>query len=137
MATYKFYGLNRLVCRSRLILRQQQQQIVPSSVRCCASAAPTKKSPNSTLRLLLIGMGVGGVVGSGYSGYVSYTKSRLFSDIGMQTEAQPPHVIDRLPDVKITRKVVNPKDESNLDLVLFQFQTCPFCCKVTTIRIYI
>lgn len=38
--------------------------------------------------------------------------------------------IDKLPDVKITRKLYNPKDKSGLDLVLFQYQTCPFCCKV-------
>lgn len=36
-------------------------------------------------------------------------------------------IIDRLPDVRITRRIVGAVD---LDLVLFQYHTCPFCCKV-------
>lgn len=28
------------------------------------------------------------------------------------------------------RKIINANDTTGLDLVLFQFQTCPFCCKV-------
>lgn len=27
-------------------------------------------------------------------------------------------------------QVINEADTSNLQLVLFQYQTCPFCCKV-------
>lgn len=33
-------------------------------------------------------------------------------------------------DAKITKRYVNQQDNSNLEIVLFQFQTCPFCCKV-------
>lgn len=126
MAIVKLTSFNQIIHRSRLIF---QQNAFATTVRFYSSAA-AKSPPKSAVRLLLIGMGVGGLVGSGYSGYVSYTKSRVFSDVGMQTNSSPPHVIDQLPDVKITRKIVNPKDESNLDLILFQFQTCPFCCKV-------
>ena len=35
-----------------------------------------------------------------------------------------------MPDVPIMRKIVNPNDKTGLDIILFQFQTCPFCCKV-------
>lgn len=28
------------------------------------------------------------------------------------------------------RKIINPNDKTGLDIILFQFQTCPFCCKV-------
>lgn len=28
------------------------------------------------------------------------------------------------------RKIYNEKDKTSLDIILFQFQTCPFCCKV-------
>lgn len=27
-------------------------------------------------------------------------------------------------------QIINESDKSNLQLVLFQYQTCPFCCKV-------
>lgn len=38
--------------------------------------------------------------------------------------------LDRLPKVPISYKIVNSKDKTNLNLVLFQCQTCPFCCKM-------
>lgn len=38
--------------------------------------------------------------------------------------------IERLPKVAITHKIVNSNDKTNLDLILFQCQTCPFCCKM-------
>lgn len=28
------------------------------------------------------------------------------------------------------RKIINPDDKTGLDIMLFQFQNCPFCCKV-------
>lgn len=42
----------------------------------------------------------------------------------------PVTIIDKLPNVRITRKIVGARDKIDLDLVLFQYQTCPFCCKV-------
>lgn len=39
-------------------------------------------------------------------------------------------IIEKLPNVRITRKIVGSKDKTNLNLILFQYQTCPFCCKV-------
>jgi microsomal prostaglandin-E synthase 2 len=39
-------------------------------------------------------------------------------------------VLDKMPDVPIMRSIVNPNDKTGLEIILFQFQTCPFCCKV-------
>lgn len=39
-------------------------------------------------------------------------------------------ILDELPSVPIMRKIINPNDKTGLDIILFQFQTCPFCCKV-------
>lgn len=39
-------------------------------------------------------------------------------------------LLDKKPDVKIMRQIINENDNSGLDITLFQFQTCPFCCKV-------
>lgn len=38
--------------------------------------------------------------------------------------------MDHPPNVPIDYKIVNPDDKTNLDLILFQCQTCPFCCKM-------
>jgi microsomal prostaglandin-E synthase 2 len=45
-------------------------------------------------------------------------------------------ILDKKPDVSIMRKIINPSDKSDLDIVLFQFQTCPFCCKVRSFLDY-
>lgn len=39
-------------------------------------------------------------------------------------------MLDKHPRVKIARKIHNPNDKSGLNITLFQYQTCPFCCKV-------
>jgi microsomal prostaglandin-E synthase 2 len=41
-----------------------------------------------------------------------------------------------MPDVPIMRKIINPNDKSGLEITLFQFQTCPFCCKVRSFLDY-
>ncbi|KAA0192305.1 hypothetical protein HAZT_HAZT001440 [Hyalella azteca] len=37
---------------------------------------------------------------------------------------------ERPKETKIAKSVVNPRDASGLKLTLYQYQTCPFCCKV-------
>lgn len=101
----------------QLLHRNYSQQI---------GSAPVKKMSNT--KLMLISIGIGGLLGTGYSGYVSITSG---DSNGLTTQTKPA-VIDKFPDnVKITRKIYNPNDNTDLDLVLFQYQTCPFCCKVS------
>lgn len=70
---------------------------------------------------------LGGVIGSGWT---LYKKSGNIPGTVMESEVKP-FIIDKFPEgIKITRTINNPKDKTGLDLVLFQFQTCPFCCKV-------
>lgn len=117
MTTYKLCS-KMLSCRSlRLqILYRNYAQI---------GATPAKKMSNT--KLMLISMGVGGLIGTGYSGYMSITST---GNSGLTTQTKPA-VIDKLPDnLTVTRKIYNPNDNTDLDLVLFQYQTCPFCCKV-------
>lgn len=123
MAANKLWSLGRLAHRCTKLT------IVQPTIhfgRFYATEGKTN-TPKSTIKLLLISMGVGGAIGTGYSSYISYTKSVDFTTV---TEEKLPAIVDHLPDIKITKKFVNPNDKSNLDLILFQFQTCPFCCKV-------
>lgn len=41
-----------------------------------------------------------------------------------------PKIIDGLPPYPPARKISIPTDNSGLHLVLYQYPTCPFCCKV-------
>lgn len=36
----------------------------------------------------------------------------------------------------LVRKIINGDDKTGLDIILFQFQTCPFCCKVRSFLDY-
>lgn len=125
MSLYKFASISRL-CTSRAIL-STDKRIALSNVRGFVrnrdDGAPRSRT---YFKALLNGVGVGLVVGVGYAVYTSY-KSK---DAHLVHEKREAFIVDKLPNVKIIRKIVNPKDNHNLDLVLFQYQTCPFCCKV-------
>lgn len=87
----------------------------------------TNESPTKVyMKALLTGVGSGLAIGIGYAVYNSYKGK----DIHMVHERTEVLKFDELPKVKIIRKIVNPKDKHNLDIVLFQYQTCPFCSKV-------
>ncbi|BFF99660.1 prostaglandin E synthase 2 [Drosophila madeirensis] len=86
-----------------------------------------KKPPNGTFKLALFGAVLGAVTGSVYTVYSRWTDI----DSHKEHEHTPPKRVENMPaGVRITKRYVNPKDTSGLDIVLFQFQTCPFCCKV-------
>lgn len=82
---------------------------------------------DGTGRLLFKGLVIGGVLGAGYGTYKAVIepgpKTHLIN------EKIPPVVLDKHPRVKIARKVQG-NDKSGLNITLFQYQTCPFCCKV-------
>ncbi len=118
MATYS-------LCSRMISCRRLTFQVLSRNYAQQIGAPPVKKMSNT--KLMLVSMGIGGLIGTGYSGYLSITGD---GNSALTTEVKPA-VIDKFPDnVKITRKIYNPNDNTNLDLVLFQYQTCPFCCKV-------
>lgn len=80
----------------------------------------------SNKALFFKAVGVGAIGGIGLSVYSSI-KEKEDHMINVESEV---YIIDELPKVPITRKVVTPKDPYKLDLVLYQYQNCPFCCKV-------
>lgn len=83
---------------------------------------------DGTGRLLFKGLVIGGVIGAGYATYKSSIEPG--PNAHLINEKTPPVVLDSHPKVKIARKVFNEKDTSGLKITLFQYQTCPFCCKV-------
>lgn len=128
MSLYKFASISRFFVSRSLL--STDRRIVVSNVRGFIRNRGNveEQQPRSKqyLKALLNGAGVGIIVGIACAGYTSY-KSKDAHLVHERTEA---FVLDELPKVKIIRKIVNPKDNHNLDLVLFQYQTCPFCCKV-------
>lgn len=124
MACNKLYTVGRAASAvSRLSHRMPSIQ-----QQCARRFFGTEKTPNrsNTGRLLFYSVGIGALVGGGYAAYTSLNQPNK----NMATRSLEAVIIDKLPSVKITRKIHNPKDKNDLDLVLFQYQTCPFCCKV-------
>ncbi|XP_055707647.1 prostaglandin E synthase 2 [Phlebotomus papatasi] len=121
---------NKFTVLGRYLIRFSGQPTLTRSlngnfVRFVGTTA--KKSP-STLKLTLKGLGLGLVLGTGYAGYTFVTESKPKAHL--VNEKEELFFLDKFPNVKITRSIVNPKDKSGLKITLFQYQTCPFCCKV-------
>ncbi|XP_032527364.2 prostaglandin E synthase 2 [Danaus plexippus] len=84
--------------------------------------------PRSTAKLTLISASVGILVGAGYGGYTHY-KINVKKPL-KATEVEEYVLLKEAPKYQAQYRVVNDSDNSNLELVLFQYRTCPFCCKV-------
>ncbi|XP_058834468.1 prostaglandin E synthase 2 [Topomyia yanbarensis] len=123
-------------CRS-FVRFSSQRGLAPGEQRLTVvrryAGSSGNHASNGTLRLALKGAAVGALLGTGWSGY-NYFVGKPADH--MIHEKIGPTYLDKMPDVKITRRVKNPKDDSGLELVLFQFQTCPFCCKVRSFLDY-
>lgn len=78
-------------------------------------------------KLGLTGITVGAVVGTGYTIH-KYNQPRQHI---INEEITIPS-IDKLPQIQPSRKIRydNINNNHGLKLTLFQYQTCPFCCKV-------
>lgn len=130
MSFYKFSAIARAQVRSSLLLPSaNRRRILLNDSRqffTKRNADETQSSSRTYVKALVTGVGCGVLIGIGHAVYTSY-KSK---DAHMVHERTDALTLDELPNVKIIRKIVNPKDKYNLDITLFQFQTCPFCSKV-------
>ncbi|XP_013189219.1 prostaglandin E synthase 2 [Amyelois transitella] len=84
--------------------------------------------PRSTAKLTLVSASVGVLLGVGYGGYTHYKINAKKSSASVEDLAYP--FLKERPQYKPHYRIVNDSDTSNLQLVLFQYRTCPFCCKV-------
>lgn len=91
--------------------------------RAYASGLPSNKK--GLFKLGLVGVTVGCLVGTGYS------IQQLNKPTGhiLNEEITIP-LLENIPKVNPSRQIKNVADQSGLKLTLYQYQTCPFCCKV-------
>ncbi|XP_046470452.1 prostaglandin E synthase 2 [Neodiprion pinetum] len=115
---------------SRFLLRNQSQNKNVHHkmyVTRHFQTATHQAKPPSVVKMSLIGASVGVVLGAGYSFNKINKDRKNIANEGTQTEIE---TLKSIPDIKPSRKVIYPGDNSGLKLTLFQYQTCPFCCKV-------
>nr|CAD7411579.1 unnamed protein product [Timema poppensis] len=109
----------------RSLLRSYNEQ--KNEKACSKFGGKTSERSWTVTRLGLLSIGVGTLAGAGYS-YTKLQQARapvINKDFG----AQGPLLVT-LPQVAVSRQVISPTDHTGLQLVLFQYPTCPFCCKV-------
>lgn len=100
-----------------------------SSLRnyCTVVQEPRSKGYKGILKFSLVGAGLGTLVGAVYSfNEISKARQNLALE-GTQIEKK---VLPEKPPIPASRRVISPVDSTNLDLTLYQYQSCPFCCKV-------
>ncbi|XP_063239524.1 prostaglandin E synthase 2 isoform X2 [Bacillus rossius redtenbacheri] len=84
------------------------------------------RSARGTLKIGLLSAGLGALAGGGYMYYVA--KQSRQQIINTDLTASP--VLESFPEVRISRQVAGVAESPGLRLTLFQYPTCPFCCKV-------
>ncbi|KAJ8737700.1 hypothetical protein PYW08_000295 [Mythimna loreyi] len=84
--------------------------------------------PKSTSKLTLVSASIGILVGAGYGGYTHYKVNvkKTFKP----GEAEEYAFLKEAPEYEAHYRIINDADTSDLQLTLFQYRTCPFCCKV-------
>lgn len=78
------------------------------------------------LKAAVTGIAIGAVAGAGYTLYQQSESDNSLSVKILQNNLK----ISSFPKVEISRKIVVPNDATGLEITLFQYPTCPFCCKV-------
>jgi microsomal prostaglandin-E synthase 2 len=86
------------------------------------------KKKSGKKQLLFKALGVGAVVG-GVLGYQSSQSSKKKAQIANDGNVKEYILTEKPPDFPVARSISTDTDRSGLKVTLFQYQTCPFCCK--------
>lgn len=65
-----------------------------------------------------------------YDDYKKTFRSNTNKQTGEDLSGDSLFLKERPPEHTLARSINNPKDTSGLKLTLYQYQTCPFCCKL-------
>ncbi|XP_022920268.2 prostaglandin E synthase 2 [Onthophagus taurus] len=108
---------------TQLLFKDVEKQLIFKHVS--TNTAGNVKSPRGFIKLSLVGLSVGALVGTGFS---IHKNNKTTTHIINEETTIPP--LKEIPKIPPTRKMVYPGSPQGLKLTLYQYQTCPFCCKV-------
>ena len=94
-----------------------------SSMSAQASQKEQSKKP------LRKALAVGASIGLGYTIWSQLQRPDTSKSVGMENTNEDFLLKQRPPEFKVARRIRNSADTTGLRLTLFQYQTCPFCCK--------
>ncbi|XP_012279551.1 prostaglandin E synthase 2 [Orussus abietinus] len=119
---FKFSELRR---SGKLLIKHECQGA--RFMRCFRTVAGQPKVHGSILKYCVYGAGVG-VVAAASFWYKQVNQAR--QNFALEGSSSVIEKIKYKPPVEVSRKVISTVDTSGLKLTLFQYQSCPFCCKV-------
>jgi len=73
---------------------------------------------------LAVGLGIGAILG-----YRASQQSANKSQIGNDSNTKEYLLFEKPPEFPVARSLTSDSDRSGLKVTLYQYQTCPFCCK--------
>ena len=91
-----------------------------------ASKASQKEQSKKPLKRALA---VGASIGLGYALMSQLQKSVKSKSVGTENIEEDFLLKQRPPEFNVARRIRNTADTTGLRLTLYQYQTCPFCCK--------
>lgn len=91
-----------------------------------STVAQHPKSQN-LLKTGIISASIGIIVGSGYA---FHKISEARKNLALEGTSLETKILKYKPPITPSRQVIFPVDTSELKVTLYQYQTCPFCCKV-------
>ncbi|OWF53661.1 prostaglandin E synthase 2-like [Mizuhopecten yessoensis] len=94
-----------------------------ASSRYYNSASTSSGSPRSKWTGRIIGIGV-------------LTATAVGIGVGFRNTTVHDVRESKIPDIKPSRQIRIPTDKSGMKLILYQYQTCPFCCKLRALLDY-
>ena len=74
-------------------------------------------------------LAVGASIGLGYTLLSQLQRPDMSKSVGTENTEEDFLLKQRPPEFKVARQIRNSADTTGLRLTLFQYQTCPFCCK--------
>ena len=91
-----------------------------------SSGTSQKQQPMKPLTIALV---AGASLGVGYAVLSQLQKSGMDKAVGIENSEYDFVLKQKPPEFKVARQIRNSADTTGLKLTLFQYQTCPFCCK--------
>lgn len=91
-----------------------------------SSGTSQKQQPMKPLTMALV---AGASLGVGYAVLSQLQKSGMDKAVGIENSEYDFVLKQKPPEFKVARQIRNSADTTGLKLTLFQYQTCPFCCK--------
>ncbi|XP_029155298.1 prostaglandin E synthase 2 [Nylanderia fulva] len=119
------HKLARFIPRTKYL--NNNNYYASKNLRSFCTMVQQPQKAQSLVKIGLLGAVTGVAVGAGYA-YHKINKTR--ENIALEGTQAEVTLLKYKPPVTPSRKVISPVDSTSLNVTLFQYQTCPFCCKV-------